>query len=454
MQSLRLEPPDGGSHVPFVAPVVTMPVGPLSEEEKKAAGEAAGADLRFLLAKEGIKEELQLKLFHVGVTSVARLAAFADSVEDLKAVLKSDFELDPTTSLAARVELAGAICAFSAAVARSAKVHEIEGELDARQLTKPLPVGDLIAMKRAYETRWHPLDDKDTPAAGYLESKLKELERGELRAETLATVCSREEEEPDVLRAQLTVSGSLAIQRGSTKVDLPAGPEALRRRIGLLGNGLMMLGFRHTNRSELDGLTPQLFHDYVSYLLGDFVFNLMARNPAGEPVSAPAWSQVLHYELSIRKHAWKLVEDKSLTFAAALKAAMNDPTVKERHFTTPLALQAAAAGPAKRTWASSQEDSTSEAKKGKKGNTKGSKKDKGVGKGKHHGATTTPDGQPICFSYNAKGSRCTHAQCKFAHCCSICFGAHPAFKCKGRAEGSNEAAGSGIGGQGETRGKA
>ena len=428
-----------------------MPVAPLTEEEKVQAAKAAGADLRFLFAKEGLKEELQLKLFHVGVTSVSRLAAFAEDVEDFKKVLKSDFDLDPSADLTSRVELAGAICAYKAATARSAKVHEIEGDMDARQLTKPLPTSDLLAMKKAFEARWYPMDDKDTPAATYLENKLKELERGELRAESLTSVYSREEEEPDVLRAQLTATGSLAIQRGSTKVEQPAGPEALRRRLALLGNGLMMLAFRHTNRGELADLTPQLFHDYVAYLLGDYCFNLMARNSAGEAVSAPAWSQVLHYELSIRKYAWKTVEDKSITFAAALRASWNDPTVKERHFTTPLALQASSSASGKRIWADPSDGGDDKnPKKHAKNKNKG--KGKGSSKGKHSGATATPDGQPICFRYNAKGQRCTHQQCKFVHCCSICFGKHAAFQCKGRAEGANEAIE--LVGQGESRAKA
>ena len=104
----------------------------------------------------------------------------------------------------------------------------------------------------------------------------------------MTSVYSWEEEELDVVRAQLTSTGSLAIQRGSTKVEQPAGPEALRRRLGLLGSGLMMFAFRHTNRGEFGDLTPQLFHDYVSYFMGDYCFNLMARNPAGGAVSAPA----------------------------------------------------------------------------------------------------------------------------------------------------------------------
>ena len=114
-----------------------MPVAPLTEEEKVQADKAAGADLRFLFAKEGLKEELQLKLFHMGVTSVSRLAAFAEDVKDFRKVFKSDFNLDPAADLTSRVELAGAICAYRAATSRSAKVHEIEGDMDARQLTKP-----------------------------------------------------------------------------------------------------------------------------------------------------------------------------------------------------------------------------------------------------------------------------------------------------------------------------
>ena len=89
--------------------------------------------------------------------------------------------------------------------------------------------------------------------------------------------------------------------------------------------------------------------------------------------------------------------------------------VKERHFTTPLALHAKRA----QHWNANAE--------------RPPKKPKGKGRGKgkegrakklKEGSDRTPEGQPICFRYNAKGCK-NGDKCHFAHVCVLCFGKHP-----------------------------
>ena len=93
--------------------------------------------------------------------------------------------------------------------------------------------------------------------------------------------------------------------------------------------------------------------------------------------------------------------------------------VKERHFTTPLALHAKRA----QHWNANAE--------------RPPKKPKGKGRGKgkegrakklKEGSDRTPEGQPICFRYNAKGCK-NGDKCHFAHVCMLCFGKRPATKC-------------------------
>ena len=54
----------------------------------------------------------------------------------------------------------------------------------------------------------------------------------------------------------------------------------------------------------------------------------------------PPWTLVLQYEHAIRKHAYKVMATAGYTFGAALVHAYKEPSVKERNFTTPLALHA------------------------------------------------------------------------------------------------------------------
>ena len=59
-----------------------------------------------------------------------------------------------------------------------------------------------------------------------------------------------------------------------------------------------------------------------------------------------------------------------------------------------------------------QRAQSSSSGKGSQGKQKG--KGKGKGKGK------TPDGRILCKAYNTAAG-CTFQNCKYVHCCSICF---------------------------------
>ena len=136
---------------------------------------------------------------------------------------------------------------------------------------------------------------------------------------------------------------------------------------------------------------------------------------------------MLSYEHAIRKHAYKVMATAGYSFGAALLHAYKEPSVKERNFTTPLALHAKRPQP----WnANTDLPPTKKGRKGAKGNGKG-KDDKGAKKLKE-GSDRTPDGKPICFRYNAKGCK-KGAKCHFAHVCMLCFGKHPASDCLRRS---------------------
>ena len=328
--------------------------------------------------------------------------------------------------------MAALVCAYQAARTRKERVSALEGDYKAKQLAKPLPASDHQAMRLAFEKRWWRLEDAEVPARSYLERKLDKLEKGDMRPGPLSAVFSADEEEPEVLTPVWTRNRSLTLRAGGgTRVEAPAGPEALRRRLTLLGTGLMMMAMRHSNRPEIQGLVPQQFQSYLAYLLGDFCWNLVARSQAGEAVAHPAWGRVLSYEMAIRKKAWQLVQRDSLPFGEALKAAYSDPLTKERHFTTPLALTTVA----RRTRdVDETEKGTKKVRTHGKGKEPKAGGDKGKGRGKHD---NTPDGKPICFRFNDKKRTCNNKRCKFVHACSLCLGGHPAYERKGAAKGAD-----------------
>lgn len=416
--------------------------------EQQAALEKASADLKFLLSKEGVSVLNQAKIFHVGITTMQLFSTFVSDEKDLRDMLKVNLELDPSQDIAHRVQVAAFTCAFLSARVRREKQSEVDAEMQSRQMIKPLPKSDYLAMRIAFESKFDKMDDKHTPSRDYLERKMEDIESGEWRAEPLSEAASKDELEPDILTPVWDASGKLTVKKQSTTVPLPVNPEELRRRLHILGSGLVMLGMRHTNRPELQGISPNDIHKYLDYLLGEHCYGMVAKSAEGYTVATVPWALVIAYEHAIRKRACRLLNEGAHTsFLLALREAMLDPVTKERNFTTPLALSASKS---KSEVAYSDNRETSRdrglgSKGHKKSNFKGVGKKgnfKGSGKGSSKGASKTPEGKPICFRFNNPRTGCTSKKCRFSHSCGFCFSkAHPSYQCPGKSKGPDTAGG-------------
>jgi len=199
-----------------------------------------------------------------------------------------------------------------------------------------------------------------------------------------------------------------------------------------------MISLKHTNQVALQGLDPGFFDKYKSYLLGDFVLNLTARNDKGEVIISPPWHLILGYEQAIRKKVcYDLNNGTHASFRTALQAAWMDPITKERHFITPLALSSAPSSKRNAEYDDSRKD------KRPKGDRKGAGKGKDKGGGKSSsskGQAKTPEGKQICFKFNDPKKKCTARPCKYEHVCSFCFQRHPRHQCSGRGNQAYTAA--------------
>jgi len=405
-------------------PVVSstsMALVTINAEQKTEAFAKAGPDLKFLLDKKDIDEELQGLLYHVGVTSVELLAAFAKNQDDLEAALKTYFGIDGTADVASRLKVARVVVAWNAAKARAVKHAEVDAECEVNGQPKELPQAEAAAMRKAFEKAWWELDDKAVPAKSYLQKILDRVEKDDLVAEPLSEVLTIPEDDPDTLKAVWTLGNELKAVKVGTKVSLPRDAEELRKRVGVLGTAWMMVAYQQTHKAYLRGLTPQTFAEYLEYLLGDFVMGLCAKDASGRAFAHPSWALVVAYEFAIRVRTMQLIR-KGKSFKTALKESWEDAVIKERYFTTPLCLEQARKRPLPvETWEAPQDppDKRRKEKGGKKG------KGKGKGKGKNVApsgcASTTPDNRPICFNYNNKAKRCKANGCRFLHVCGQCF---------------------------------
>ena len=402
-----------------------MPPIVLTQEQKEEALKKGNADLKFLMERNEVPQEVSAMWFHAGVTSLEKFASIAKNVEDLVKVLKEYLGIDQEESLERRVQVAAVTCAWTNARTRMQRAAEVEAEMDTKEWRKPIATSEWMAMRSGLEKAVGTLDERLTPAKEYVEKKLQEVESGDYRAEELTEVVSREEVDPDSLVPQWDAKGNITVRRGSTRVKDPENPEALRQRLTVMRNACQMVALRHTNRPELQGDYVRTFEDYKDYLLGEHVYGLNARDADGMTVAAPPFRLVLAYERAVRKDAAKRMNQDGVAFPAALKLAWKDPTTKERHFTTPLALVAkrpSGVPPASYGDAAAAKKQRFE----QKGPTKG----KGKGKQLPGCASHNKEGTPICYRFNTAGEKCKQKKCKFAHQCGICFSdKHAMFQC-------------------------
>ena len=420
----------------------------LTPDEEAAAMKLGGTDLVYLFGRHEVNTRLQALFFHSGVKSLDTFAHFAKDVSDLQSVMKDSFGLDPATSLDHRAQASAVICAWNNAKTRSHKAAELEAEMEVRQWTKPVSGSDYVAMRSAFEAKFWKMDDRETPSKEYLEKKLEDLESGELRAESLTEVVSKDEVEPDALMPVWDKTGNLSVRKGSSSVPMPSNPEGLRRRLTIMANAMIMLALRHTNRREFTFVTPGTFEKYKAYLLGDFVLGLTAKNENNETIGVPPWPLVLSYEHAIRKRACQVMNNGGFVdFALALRHGWGDCVTKERFFSTPLSLTVKMTAYSKHPngQARQQDNAAGGVWQKDKNDGKAAGKGKGKRKGKDKGGKVpgkirhreTVDKQGICFKFNNKDETCK-GKCNFVHCCSFCFGNHASYSCTGKVAGPVE----------------
>ncbi len=135
----------------------------------------------------------------------------------METVLKDNFELDPK-DLPSRIKAGRVIVAWLAAKARATKQADLDGECEARKVPKDIGTSDVAATRRSFERAWWELEDAQVPAKTYLEKKLDEVEKDELRAELLTEVLTVPEDDPDTLKTIWTSNNELKAVKVGARV--------------------------------------------------------------------------------------------------------------------------------------------------------------------------------------------------------------------------------------------
>ena len=399
------------------AHLLTFFIMALDPQQVATALQLATSSLRFLLCDSGLSDQTQARLYMAGFSDLRLFGRIAEDVDDLKAVLLSDFGLNVQSSLASRVEVAKFIGAWQSARDQVSKEDEARSDARLSRLPRPVPASEYAAMRLAYETAYDRLQPHLTPSRHFMGVKLEQVEDNEPRVELLRDVTSRDDAEASFLGADVDERGVLRVKRASASgARPPRDPEELRIRHRVLGNAWVFCHFKHGTRTWLVDMNPDVLPRFSDYILGKHVAGLRVKS-GGKGETNPAWQLVLSFEFECRKWVYEQILDGS-SLKAAFRDVEKNSDLRERFLVTPLALNQD--NRLNTTGGASARDQSSEGKgKGKKGRyAQGGKGKKGKGK-----KGTTPDGKKICWAYNSSQG-CQREKCDFLHVCNLCFGKH------------------------------
>ena len=398
-------------------------------------------DFQGLLERKGLSDRLQGTLSNAGVRSISLFSVIGDTAAEVRTFAVDHCNLDRGRDV---VAVAGMIDAWQASKTRMATRNQSEADAVNASIPPPLNKAEAQDLRVRFEQLHYKLEDKVTPSTGTLEQLFEQIETGEWKRMSLVMFLSRDDADSEPMAATLDKNGTVRVKKGYGESKPPKSGEDLRQRVKLLGHTYLFAQLKFPNRHELRNIGPNLFHKYADFLLGEHVMGLQAKDSRGEVVATPSLELVLSYEFQVRKLMVKYMNEGT-EMVQALEDAMKDPTIKERYFLTPAALDAAMSGrdQGRKSRSPRRERSREESyPRGSQsfGKGKGGKGRKGKGKSMH---TKTPDGRDICFAWNNRYQRCRY-QCGRVHCCQICFGTHPAHSCKkGKGTPQPEKAGEG-----------
>jgi len=423
-------------------------------------------ELAYLLDELEISEQIQANLAAREIKKVGVFAKVEPNEDAFRAWLKADLGLDPSADVVARVTVAKLAEAWEAARQRAVTVRKIEAESRVTGQAREMMKGVHLALRRACARTHGPVEDRRCPGRAYLESRLEQLDDGELEAEPLSKVTTVAIEQESVATSagagvDIRRDGLLHVVKGKRTAPLPTNPEQFRAVMQVMGLHWEMVHLKGAGRAILRDYSTLVFQNHVNYILGDECLLIAEANPT--MAYGPSWDLLMKYEFEIRRRAVRKVNEGGATLAEAMLEARQAMDHRTSYFITPLAMPSSRARVAsggeprgdKRSAADAfahpeEEQPSGSRRKSDKGKSKG--KDKGKKSGK---ATTTeqlkqmpdkaayrlvrgspfkygisfkaPDGTPRC--HNFQSSSCTMSGCKFVHTCMRCGGAHGVLRC-------------------------
>ena len=432
-----------------------MAAAALTPAEKAAA---LDSDLQFVLANIGISIEHQAMAYDRQLKSIRMFATMADTRAEVRIRVRLLWAIDPNENgispgeqvarMAAEIKL---VAAWESCRNRAEERDKVEAQRSVANQPITLSHNDFKGRRKVFEQAYHKLEDDEAPGKSYLETLDTRIGDGEFRPERLIEVITEDEDlddgAPDIQFNKETGTFKSVAKKKTGKV--PSTPEELRKVLKTLGYAWVYLRLAHQNRQWLQSMTPDVIRLHIEYVLGKKVLGIESYDENGKVCFKPPWPLVLAFEFRLRKYALEACRDKQITIAQGFIAGRADRDFRDEFLINPLRLNHprgatanvdAIFGPTASSNPGNDRSSPYDGNSpgGWKGGGKGKGKDKGrKGKDKSKKAgkdryedlpyaskfhDKTPDGKSICQRHNHPRLLCQFKQnCRFAHCCSICF---------------------------------
>ena len=298
---------------------------PTPEEQKLWLSQNVAADLTYIWEAMGITLDRQHELGQ-NYRNVALFAALADSKQEARTALARDLGIDAAANAGARAALAAVVAAWQQAADTAEKERSLKAEARVMGLPKPLLQSERQAMRVAVERQLGAMDEREEPSPDYLAVKLEEVEGGDLLASSLDEVGCLRDDMHGQLQSSLDSSGRLRIVKEKKKAKMP------------------MLAARFRNKPWFENLTSKTYQRYVDFLLGEKIYQLQIPRGDGsaQTVAAnPSWDLMINFEHKLRKEAYRRASREGRALSVTLEEVVNDATLKETYYVTPLTLELA-----------------------------------------------------------------------------------------------------------------
>ncbi|CAK9048563.1 Signal peptide peptidase-like 2B (SPP-like 2B) (SPPL2b) [Durusdinium trenchii] len=264
----------------------------LSQEEKIASLQP---DFQGLLDARGVDAVMQAALFDAGIPSIAMLSAVATDRDALLEVARAELGIDIGARPRDAIKFAALYLSWQSAVKRRVAMDELDADATAHKQPKAVPGVEMQLYRAEFEKRFFKLKDAECPGKPSFEDVCEQLDSGEFRPMALRHFGSRAEEDD-------AETGSLHLGKA--------------------------------------GLTPFTAIEYLNYICSKNVAQLESLVVDEVALHRPSLKLIMSYEFQMRKEAVEQV-NKGDTWVTALREVVKNADVRERFFSTPLAVTSA-----------------------------------------------------------------------------------------------------------------